>query len=412
MAIICKPTNLSITGQDYNGKEQQGAFRTQINNIKQFRQSANKAFLQPIRDRSNLKVLTGSYVTKIIINPVTKTAIGVHFTNNGKTYFVKTRKEVVLSAGAINSPQILMLSGIGPRHHLQRINIPVVQDLPVGQTLHDHGAFYGLYVASNVSESEFILRDSIKQFLEGYGPLSIALNSQGIGFYQSRFESNLNYPDIELKFNVAGGVPNHFIRTTLRVTDDVYNALFKNINFRTTMNVYLYGLRSQSVGNIALSSNDPFKYPIINPNFLDNHQDVDIMYEGVQLLEEILKTEPLQKINASLIYADYPQCRDFKMGSKPYWICALRLLTSSGYHQTSTCRMGPNPKSSVVNSRAKVHGINNLRVVDASIIPFSLAAHTTAPTVMVGEKVSDFIKLDHGLSIDPITNGNNNLGNE
>lgn len=394
----------STVSGDYNGKEQLGAFYNQINNIKQYRQSTSKAFLEPIADRKNLRILTYSYVTKILINPDTKKAIGVEFTRNGTTYIVNAQKEVVLSAGTINSPQILMLSGIGPQKHLEEMKISVIKDLPVGKNLHDHEMFWGCYISTNSSAPEQSLRESIKQFLDDSGSLTISSNSQGLGFYQKKFSANLNHrPDFELKVNPSGGIAN-FMQQTLRVTDEVYQAISESVLSRTTMSAAIYVLRSHPVGKIILRSNDPFLYPIIDANYLTDNRDVETMYEGLQTVQDILKSEPMKNINASLVYIDYPQCRNHTLGSKDYWICAFRLLTVAGYHQGGTCKMGCRKKNAVVDNRGRVYGIFGLRVADASVIPFSLAGHSAATTVMIGEKISDHIKLDHGYKIDPITN--------
>lgn len=390
-----------LNGKDYNGKQEFGAFYSQFNKIKKFRQSSSKAFLEPIMDRPNLKILNGSYVTKILIDPRTKTAYGVTFTKDGKCFTANASKEVILSAGVINSPQILMLSGVGPRPHLSKLKIPVIQDLPVGKSLYQHSLFYGAFMNTNSTAPVQSLRESVKQFLDDYGPLTIPANNEGVGFYRTLSERS-NSPDVELAINPSGEF--YIFEQASRYTDEVRHALFDKLNRNTFIHTYIYLLKPESVGSITLESSDPFKYPLIDSNCLNKTKDIKVLLTGIRILERLMYTKPFRKINATMVYADYPQCKKYPLGSNNYWVCALKLLTDPGAHQMCSCRMGPNPNTSVVGSRGNVHGIKRLRVVDASIIPFSVAGHPAAPIFMLAEKISDYIKLDYGKPIDPITN--------
>ncbi|KAF5294458.1 hypothetical protein FQR65_LT01584 [Abscondita terminalis] len=395
----------NTTSTDYNGRNQFGMFNTQLNNIDGRRDSTAKAFLRSITSRPNLRVLGNSYVTRVIIDRATKKTIGVEFSQNQRLHIAKASKEVVISAGTINSPQILMLSGIGPKEELNKHNITLIQDLPVGKVFRDHPGFFGLYVQTDLVESVQTLDENVEQYLKGYGPFAIALNSQGVGFYQTPLGKGTTYPDMEFEFMPSNST-SPFLQRSLKITNETYNALWSQVDSQRSFNVYLIALHPKSVGTLKLLSKNPFDYPLINPKYLTDKKgnDIEVLYQGVLILKNLLKTEPMRKINASIVLADYRQCRKFEPDSKAYWYCAFRLLTSYFYHPTSTCLIGNDPVTAVVDKNLKVFGVEGLRVADASVIPMTLSGHTSAPSVMIGEKVSDIIKLYYNQSITPIYN--------
>ncbi|KAK5640258.1 hypothetical protein RI129_011069 [Pyrocoelia pectoralis] len=396
----------NFTSTDYNGKEQLGMFRSQLSNIKGTRDSTAKAFLRPVTSRPNLHILPRSYVTKILIDPKTKVAYGVEYAREKGLYIARAKREVVLSAGPINSPQILMLSGVGPRDELNKHNISIVQELDVGRRFQDHVGFFGLYIQTNLSEPVQTLQQNLKQYFDGYGPLGIALNSQGVGFYQSPFENRSNYPDIEFEFQPSNST-SPFLQRSLQITDETYNALWSKVDSQRCFNVYLIVLHPRSEGYLKLRSKDPFDFPLFDPMYLtdEDGRDIEVMYEGLKIMKRLIETKAMRSINASLVYGDYPQCRNFTTGSKDYWYCAFRLLSSYFYHPTSTCPIGNNPtQGAVVDENLRVYGIKGLRIADSGIIPVVPSGHTSAPAVMIGEKVSDIIKLNYNQTISVINN--------
>lgn len=377
---------------DYNGKEQLGASLVQINTKHGKRHHAGNAFIKPVRDRHNLKILTNSYVTKITMFESNKTVNGVQFQHQGQTYIAKIKKEVILSAGAIASPQLLMLSGIGPAEHLDNIGIPVVEDLQVGCRLLDHPAFYGLYFDSNYTKKSKSLKENVEEYLKGYGSLTDPDNNDGIGFYQTKFEKEPNYPDLEIMMLPTDG----FFETLHKRL--VSRKVWKNLNGAKSFALYIIGLHSKSIGSVKLKSKDPFDYPLLDSRFLSdlNNVDIDTLYDGIKLALSLTDTRAFKRINATLVKQQIPPCEDKPYLSKSYWYCALRYFTGNLFHPVGTCPMGPDRhKGAVVNSETKVYGIKNLRVADASIFPFTLSGHPNAPCVMIGEKVSDLIKLQH-----------------
>ncbi|KAF2879798.1 hypothetical protein ILUMI_26373 [Ignelater luminosus] len=379
---------------DYNGKEQLGVAKTQMNTIHGRRDSTGNAFLKPASNRPNLEILTHSLATKILINSKTKAAYGIIFSHKGQLLIAKAEKEVIVSAGSIGSPQLLMLSGIGPRDHLSHLDIPVVKSLPVGNNFQDHAAYYALHFVTNYTEPTTSLQQNVKEYLNGYGPLAISDSRQGLGFFQTKLAKIPGVPDIELVM-VPSNSTTDFMQRAHHYSDVTYNTIWRKVNASNTFTLLVILLHPSSRGELRLKSSSPYDYPLINPRFLSDSNDEDIatMYEGIKLALEIVNTNAFRKLNASLMHAPLPACQDHEYLSREYWYCQLRQLTFHVFHPVGTCKMGPDPtKGAVVNHELKVHGIKNLRVADASIIPEATSGHTNAPCIMIGEKVSDMIK--------------------
>ena len=379
---------------DYNANKL-GASQTQINTISGRRLDGAKAFLRPVRQRKNLKILTHSYVTKILTDK--GVAREVEFSHKGKNYFIEVEKEVVLAAGAIGSSQILMWSGIGPRKHLEDLKIDVVANLEVGTVLRDSSLFYGITVHTNYTEPVRPLRDYVEDYLNDVGPFAIANNNAGIGFYESSYTKGTGTPDIELEF-VAANATNSLSAKSFGLTEETYEDLWKNVNIPQSFIVYIVSLHDVSKGTIRLKSKNPYEYPVIDSNLLSDsaNKDIKILYEGVQLVLKLLKTNAFRAMNATLQGRPLRACRKHEYLSEGYWYCAIRQVSSSLYHQLGTCPMGTDPKKgAVVDSELKVFGFRNLRIADASVLPLPLAGHPNAATVMVGEQLGDLVKLTY-----------------
>lgn len=369
------------------------------------RWSTSRAFLHPIRNRKNLFVTKNSLVTKVLIDPNTKRAFGVEFVKNNRKYYVRARKEVILSSGAINSPQLLMLSGVGPREHLQSLDIPVIQDLPVGDNLQDHVALGGLTFLVNDTVSikvDRVLEDrnTIDTFINYHtGWVSIPGGTEAIGFYDLDDPNNPDgYPNLELLFIAGTLSAEPTLRRNFGISDSVYNSMYKSTEKRDGFMVFPMVLRPGSTGSVRLRSKNPFHSPIIDMGYFSDPADLDVLVAGVRLTQGLAKTRALQKYNAKLLKSILPGCRQFKFDSDDYWKCHARHFSFTIYHQSCTCKMGPSSdRTTVVDPRLRVHGIGGLRVIDASIMPKIPAAHTNSPTIMIAEKGSDMIKQDWGM---------------
>ncbi|XP_966539.1 glucose dehydrogenase [FAD, quinone] [Tribolium castaneum] len=378
---------------DYNANRL-GASSAQLNTAFGRRMDTGKAFIRSVLKRPNLKVLTGSFVTRIVIDKFTRSAVGVEFTHGGSNYFVRAKKEVILSAGAFNTPQLLMLSGIGPGYHLQELGIEVIQDLEVGSTLRDNPTFYGVAFQTNYTEPIEPLENYIEQYFQGVGPLAIPGNNQGVGFYESSYTRGTGIPDLEFMF-IPAVASTILQQRAFRLTDQTYNDVYQFQDVGSTFGVYVIVLHSKSVGTVRLRSRDPFQFPLIDANFLSDpeNKDINVLYEGVQLLMQMAQTRAFRSMDATLAGGQLSACSQYEFLSREYWYCAIRQLTINVYHPLGTCPMGRDPREgAVVDSELKVFGIKKLRVADSSVFPFALAGHPTAPSVMVGEQMGDILK--------------------
>ncbi|XP_059488770.1 glucose dehydrogenase [FAD, quinone]-like [Neocloeon triangulifer] len=392
---------------DYNSGDLLGFSRLQVNQRYGRRCSASKAFIRPIRHRGNLHVAKEAFVSRILIDPETKRAWGVEFFRNNRWYSIKAKKEIILSAGAVNSAKILMLSGVGPTEHLESLNIPVVKNAPgVGQNLQDHASTCALVFTVNdtVSLKENRLTSNIGPFLQwvtdGRGPITIAGGVEALGYIRTpNSVTPVDYPDIELMF-IAGslnGDSGNVIRKGLGVTDDIFNSIYKPIVPVDSWTIWPMQMKPNSKGFIKLKSKNPQAWPLMYANYFEDPQDLEIIVHGIKFAIEMSKTPAFQRYNSTLHTTPVPGCDDLEFNSDDYWRCAVRSLTTTLNHQCGTAKMGPeSDPEAVVDSELRVYGISGLRVVDASIIPRIPAAHTNAVCNMIGEKAADMIKNSYG----------------
>uniref|UniRef100_A0A1I8M1R4 Glucose-methanol-choline oxidoreductase N-terminal domain-containing protein n=1 Tax=Musca domestica TaxID=7370 RepID=A0A1I8M1R4_MUSDO len=389
---------------DYNGRNQICYSFIQTTTDGRYRWSSNRAYLYPIKGkRPNLHIRKYSLVTKILIDPKTKTAQGVRFESRGQSFTVKARKEVISSGGAINTPQLLMLSGVGPAKHLRQVGIKPIADLAVGFNLQDHLA---PFLTFNTNTSTLKLQNlfDASEYLQletKNSSLSIPDGVEAIAFYDLDHNNRADgWADMEF-FMISGGL--HTNPATVRafnMRQDIYEYMYEDIlkNDPDTFMIFVMNLRPRSRGRILLRSKNPHDHPRIYPNYFRDPYDLDILVRGLQRAINLLKYPSMRKINARLLERPIPQCRKYgDITSRPYLECYLRYFSFTIYHQTCTAKMGPrSDKMAVVDHRLRVHGIKNLRVVDASIMPNIIAGHPNGPVFMIAEKAADMIKQDHG----------------
>lgn len=381
-----------------------GVSRLHVSMNEGVRDSSSRAYLHPIRNRRNLHMKKYSMVSKILIDPKTKTALGVEFVQKKKTHRILAKKEVIVSAGAINSPQLLMLSGIGPKKHLTSLGIPVLSNLRVGFNLMDHIAVGGLTFIINKPYSlrtqNLINNEFLKSYLNYHkGPLSIPGGCEALLYYDS---SNPNDPDgwadIELLFESGSLVSDPTLYKNFGITEEIYNKVYKPIENAESFMIFPMLMRPKSKGRIMLSSSDHRVKPRIFPNYFSEKEDVDIIVRGVRLALNITSSPAMKAIGTRFHDIPIPSCAHSPFGSDAYFECMARHFTFTIYHQSGTCKMGPpKDKKAVVDPRLRVYGVKKLRVIDASVIPVIPSAHTNAPSFMIAEKGSDMIKEDWGM---------------
>ncbi len=351
---------------DFNGAEQEGAGLYQVTCKKGRRWSVADAYIHPNRKRSNFTVRTEAFVTKIELEG--NRATGVTFRHQGTTQTVRANAEIILSAGAVASPQMLMLSGIGPGAHLREHGINVVVDSPgVGQNLQDHPVSGALFYTKDTTDlAEFLsLGNVLKAQKAGRGPLTSNVGEAG-GFFKSR--DDLTVPDMQ--FHVA---PSGFYDNGL------HEPVRRGLTIASTL------VRVESKGHIKLRSADPTWHPEIEAGYFDDGADLDAMIAGYRTVKEIVSQGPLAKL------IDEPWVPASMNPTADEIVAAIGQLCQTLYHPVATCAMGT-IEGSVVGPDLKVHGVEGLRVADASVMPRVPRGNTNAPAIMVGEKAADLIK--------------------
>lgn len=379
--------------KDYNGVEQEGVGYFQQTAHKGFRWSTAKGFLKPARKRSNLTVLTHAHVSKILFDKVSDEtnnessttpkkipkAIGVEFLRKGSMRTVKVNKEIILSAGAIGSPQILQLSGIASPELLSKHKIPIIKALPgVGQNLQDHLQIRLVFKTKQNTLNDELnsyfkqFKVGLQYFLSRTGALTLAA-SQIVIFTKTQAE--LERPDIQFHFQpLSADKPGDGVHPFSAFTASVCQ------------------LRPHSSGHLEITSTDPLQHPAIYPNYLSDERDVKVAVESIKVARKIAEAPAL----ASEIIGEYVPGREFQTDAE--LLLAARKYSQTIYHPSSTCKMG-HGEMAVVDDRLRVYGIQGLRVADASIMPEITSGNTNAPTIMIGEKASDMVLQDASVDV-------------
>ncbi|KAL7036935.1 hypothetical protein ACKWTF_009005 [Chironomus riparius] len=388
----------------YNLHSRPGVSYLQASTLNGYRHTAFRAYIKDILNRPNFHIMINTQVTKILINPQTKTAYGVEFQRFGRRHKMLARKEVILSAGTFGSAQLLILSGVGNRQDLQRLRVPLIQELQVGKELRDHFAYYGItFVFNSTGNSVSILNSfsaqNLQAYTEGQGKISLPGSGEALSFIKTSInERGGDVPDVEF-FELSGGFHTDFgvAADVLNLKQEIYDKVYKPLEFTPydIMTLCTIAFHPKSIGHIELKDANPFSYPIIYPNILSHPDDDQTFFEAIKFALSLLETEAFRKLGARLHQIPLPGCDHFHFGSDSYWHCTIHSLTSTIHHQTTTCKMGSkNDKNAVVNHELKVYGINRLRVVDTSIIPEPTSGHINAVSFMIGEKAADMIKQE------------------
>lgn len=337
--------------------------------------------------------MLNSTVTKLTFNVSggRKVINGVEFVYNGRQNRVRVLREAILSAGAVNSPQILLLSGIGPRAELDRVNIPQVHELPgVGRNLHNHVTFYMSYLLhkrENINDLDWA--NVLEYILNRRGPMSSTGLSQVTARVNSKYaDPSGTHPDLQVFF--AGYLAKC-------ASTGAIKALADEEHPESPRSIYMSPvvLHPKSRGHISLKSNNPLDPPLMYANYLTEPEDLATLLEGVRVCQRLANTTVLrEKYGIQLDREDYGDCaKQYPYDSDEFWECALKHATGPENHQAGSCKMGPASDSmAVVDPKLEVYGITGLRVMDASVMPSLVSGNTHATVVMIAEKGTDYIK--------------------
>ena len=336
----------------------------------------------------------GAFVTKVILDEDNR-AVGVLFDRNGQTHSVYARKEVILSAGAINTPQLLMLSGIGPCSHLESLGITCRANIPaLGTNLQDHITLYGLnFLLDNApirpAPSSFINPLDYWELLRyGQGPLVLSTDLDGIAFLRTRYANSSVAPDIEIQFSswslTSDGGITAFNIFNMR-PDFIFRMLTpffgrESISFSTML------MHPRSKGTVRLKDSNPYTKPLIDLNSLSDPYDVKVLIDAARIIRAMAFTDSFRRMGIR----DYPikivGCEEYDFDTDAYLECLIRTTGMTDYHPVGTCAMG-----SCVDKKLRVFGVKGLRVADASVMPTITTGNTNGPCIMIGEKLADML---------------------
>ncbi|WP_050385627.1 GMC family oxidoreductase [Bradyrhizobium pachyrhizi] len=360
--------------EDFNAEDHEGLGIYQVTQRNGERWSAARAYVHPhIGRRPNLHVETNAHATRILFEG--KRAVGVEYRQGKELRQLRARREVLLAAGAFQSPQLLMLSGVGDAAALGRHGLASVHHLPgVGQNLQDHPDFIFGYMSDNPNFAGISLKGmprlvrAIMQYRrERRGPLTSNFAECG-GFLKTR--PDLDIPDIQLHFGMA-------------MVDDHGRKRHGGTGF----SCHVCLLRPKSRGSVALAGNDPMQAPLIDPNFLGEEDDLESMVAGYKTTRRLMEAPALRALQQKDVFTSNVRTDDDIRS-------ILRERVDTVYHPVGTCKMGTADPLAVVDPKLRVHGLEGLRVVDASIMPTLIGGNTNAPTIMIGEKAADMIRAE------------------
>lgn len=340
------------------------------------RQSTAECYLGPSKDKTNLFIFEQTTVTKILFDD-DNNAIGVEaLTSNNETYKIKAKKEVIVAAGAIKTPQLLMLSGIGPQADLETLNIPVISDLPVGQALSDH---VGVIVAFSLGATNETIPPANPHLFPV--PTTVSFKS---------LDPSVNYPDcqsINLLFPHDSSGLLQLCSIVFKYNNDICNQVYNSDKGHGLLYSVVYLLQPSSTGTVSLRSSDPLDNPKITTGFFSDPADLDNLGSCLQDIAGLVNTTYFKKAESEIVDLDLEECNSLDRTSWEYWKCYGKAMSTTIWHPAASAPMGP-----VLDSKLRVRGVQKLRVVDASAMPNVSSGNIMLAVVALAEKAADLIK--------------------
>lgn len=386
---------------DLNGPTQMGVGKLRGSNHKGRRVSTATAFLNPIRERKNLYVMKYTYARKIEFdkNKKAKSVIVTLLYGEREEYFAS--KEIIVSGGTVNTPKILMYSGIGPKKLLKSLDIEVISNLPVGKNLQDHVRIPIPVVLDTGAErrgEEFWHKAAAQYLLDQTGPHATNYDQPNINAFLS-VPDGKSLPDVQIDHNYF--LPNtsyvySMCKDTLFYTESICKQIAEFNSEKELLLLFVSLCRPHSRGEITVRAENPMEHPKILTKYFSDPRDMEIFVKALKRVTEIVNTPTFKDMNAELKRIDFEKCDGHEFESDAYWECMARTLTYHVYHPVGTAKMGTaKDPESVVDSRLRVYGVEGLRVVDASVMPTIPSVNINAAVIMIAERAADFIKEDY-----------------
>ncbi|CAH2093537.1 unnamed protein product [Euphydryas editha] len=361
--------------EDVNAGETLGFTRPLLSISGGVRQSSASSYLTPIKDRQNLYIVKNTMVTKIIFNG-NKQATGVQCTtSDGNAFAINTQKEVIISAGAFNTPKLLMLSGIGPTDHLNNLGIEVLSDLPVGQNLQDHMAVILIHKLEATTETP-PAADPTKFPLPTFIGFGAVNKSQSYPDYMTSNVISRNSPDVLMQL----------CSSVFALHDDVCSQIYAAGVDREVLFTVINVVRPISRGHVELRSANPEDSPRIYTGFLSADADITKFIDSIEDYISVTESDYFRNVNGETMYFNFPNCDDVS-NARAYWRCYILNMMDTTFHYSGTCAMG-----SVLDSSLRVKGVSKLRVVDASAMPNIVSSNINSAVIVLAEKAADLIK--------------------
>ncbi len=390
---------LGLKRNDFNGGKQEGYGRNQQTGYHGTRSHTARAYLRPAMIRQNIHVLTKATARKVLFHGMR--AVGVEYEHHGSLRTVLARKEVILSAGAMETPKLLMLSGIGPKKDLESLGIKVIKDAPVGNNLQNHvlldGVGFGLREPISITPNDVTLTELVKFNLFGTGVLSTTL-AEGIAYLRTPNQPKDDprpYMSLMLFASTFGVNPEAYepTRAGWNLQKQVFDSINEDMFNNETFLVVPMPMQVLSRGSVKLNSTK-FEDPLlIDTNYYDDPTDIKVMIDSIRMAQKFASTTAFEKIGAKLLERVHSECRDMEYDSDAYWECYILHTSMTHWHQAGTCKMGGYQDATApLDPKLRVKGVTGLRVVDASIMPRIVGGTINAAVIAIAERAADIIK--------------------